>query len=142
MEDTQRVMLGIAGLAYLASLVSEILFNRIVLPGNREPPPWEDFGPAGADIFRRLYRRRRPQVLQRAPLLSILIERGGILFYVVACAVFSAYLYLALESPSWVLVVCLPLYVLAYFITSLLALVLATLLIRETEEDDNQQAPP
>lgn len=141
MEKAERVMLGIAGLAYLASLISEILFNRIVLPESREQPPWEEFRSTGADLFRRIFRRRRPQLLQQAPFLSALIERGSILFYVLACGAFFAYLYLELESVSWIFLY-LPAIVFAYFMSSLLALLLATLLVHEAgEEDEDGQTP-
>jgi len=133
-----NVLLGISLLFFLASLITEIFFNLIVLPAKEErekaePDRLLDANDGGLD---RLYKNNRPSILRRVSLLNFLIESGGSLFFVIFGVTVLIYVYAVSDSITWILI-CVPGLIFLYFITNLVSILLSTLLMREIHRNDD-----
>jgi hypothetical protein len=135
------ILLRICLLFFTASLITEIIFNLVVLPAKdtREKENPDELVGADAKGLRRLYRRNLPPILQKAPVLSLTVEFGGTVFFVVFGVVFLLFVYNESNSLAWTLG-CVPGLVFLYYLCSLVGILLATLLmrsVRENEESDS-----
>ena len=134
----EDLLLRGAALCYGIGLVVEIIYNVIVLPSSEAQARRGRDAVLDAATFRGIFRAYQPPVLQRRPVLSRLVENGGALFFTLAGAAALAYLFL--EHGSWVWIAAgIPLLVFCYFISSLLALFLAVLLLREKESREDSE---
>lgn len=141
MKLDMNVLLRICLLFFAASLITEIIFNLVVLPAKdtreREKEKPDELLEADVEGLRRLYRRNLPPMLEKAPVLSLTVEFGGSVFFVISGAVFLIFVYDQSNSLGWTLG-CVPGLVFLYYLCSLVAILLATLLIRSVRENDEE----
>lgn len=126
--------LVISVLFFLASLITEIIFNLIVFPGKGEAEAETNRAmELDTDPLNELYKINKPVILRRVPILSSLIESGGTAFFMMFGASLLIMVYLEYNSIAWTLL-CVPCLVFLYFILNLLSILLSTLLIQSVHE--------
>lgn len=133
-----RILLAGAGLSLVASLVSETIFNAVILKSNKfagtaDAPDQEEATSAGE-----LYRQQRPPILRRIRFLDYGVRFGSVVFFLLFCLAVLALAFLKTESIGWTLL-SVPGLVFLYFIGNLVSMMLATLLVRRGAEEEHQE---
>jgi len=133
-----RILLAGAGLSLVASLVSETIFNAVILKSNKsgdtaDAPDQEETTSAGE-----LYRQQRPPILRRIRLLDYGVRFGSGVFFLVFCLAVLAVAFLKTGSIGWTLL-SVPGLVFLYFIGNLVSMMLATLLVQRGAEEEHQE---
>jgi hypothetical protein len=136
LSATSSAFLVITILFFIASLITEIIFNLIVFPGKGKAEAQTNRAmELDTNPLNELYKTNRPMILRRIPVLSSLVESGGTVFFVMFAASFLITVYLKYHSIAWTLL-CVPGLVFLFFISNLLSILLSTLLVQSVHEGD------
>ncbi len=138
--DLARGLLSVAALLYLAGLLTETLFNLIVLQAKEREDAREPGKLWNRQDWSRLLEGSLPPFRQ-APWARAALEKGGAFLFALVGLLGLASLYLKTRSYSWLLAGLVGL-VLLYTITNVLSLLLARLLMAEVSSGDEDPGPP
>ena len=112
------------------SFLADLIFNLIIMPVKKkmekgsENPHYINNGD-----LKSYYHINKPIILRQVGFLNLLVESGGILFFIIFSALFLIVAYLAKHSIFWTLL-CVPGLIFFYLILNLISAFLSRLLVK------------
>jgi len=125
-----EILFIISIVSLVFSFLMDFIYNLIIMPVKKIMEK-EHEGPHYVSEYdlKEYYNINKPMILKQIPILGIIIEKGGFLFFSVFVISFLIVVYSVKYSFVWTLL-CIPGLAFLYFVMNLVSALLSRLLVR------------